>query len=75
MKAPRPLIVTTMPRLAAGFSGTPPVRVWVARCRPCGTPLRGLIVARSARLDRPGWHACMAAAHAHIAEHQQGGRL
>jgi len=58
-----------------GFSTAPPVRAWYAGCGPCGSGGVPLLVARSAVLDRAGWYACMAAAHAHIAQHREGGRL
>lgn len=58
-----------------GFSTAPPVRAWAAWCGPCGRDGLSLLIGRSSRLDRPGWSACMAAAHAHIAQHTKGGRL
>ncbi|MFF9238408.1 hypothetical protein ACF1AY_15945 [Streptomyces sp. NPDC014776] len=58
-----------------GFSTAPPARAWATWCGPCGREGLALLVARSGRLDRPGWDACMAAAHAHITQHKNGGRL
>lgn len=69
-----PLHITTTHRLQTGFTSTPASRCWITRCRACATS-PGAVVARSAAMDRPGWHACMAAARAHIAKHKEGGRL
>ncbi|MGW0578318.1 hypothetical protein ACWD25_20635 [Streptomyces sp. NPDC002920] len=73
MTAPLQIRPATFP--PAGFSNAPAERAWGATCGPCGsngTPLR---IARSSTLDRAGWDACMAAAHAHMAKHKEGGRL
>jgi hypothetical protein len=58
-----------------GFSTIPAGRAWAAACRPCGNAGVPLLVARSSTLDRAGWQACMTAAHTHIAQHKNGGRL
>lgn len=70
-----PLRVRTMVFPPAGFSMAPPVRAWSAACGPCGSGGVPLLIARSAAADRPGWQACMAAAHTHVAKHRDGGRL
>lgn len=58
-----------------GFNTAPPVCAWAVWCGPCGRDGLSLLVGRSARLDRAGWEACMAAASAHITQHKNGGRL
>lgn len=58
-----------------GFSTAPATPAWAAWCNPCGRDGLRLLVGRSARLDRAGWQACIAAANAHLAQHKQGGRL
>lgn len=58
-----------------GFSTAPAVRARAAWCWPCGRDGLALLIGRSSRLDRSGWDACMATAHAHIAQHTKGGRL
>jgi hypothetical protein len=73
--AARPLRVRAADWPAFGF-GTGVHRCWTATCTACGEPGRGgLLLSRSARLDRPGWDACITAARAHIREHTNGGRL
>jgi len=73
VSAPLHIRPTTFPPV--GFSTAPPVRAWAAWCRPCGRDITGLLIGRSARLDRAGWEACMAAASAHITQHKTGGRV
>ncbi|MFJ2004790.1 hypothetical protein [Streptomyces chartreusis] len=73
MTAPLQVRPATFPPV--GFSTAPPGRAWSAVCRPCGSNGVPMLVARSSSLDRPGWQACMTAAHAHIAKHKEGGRL
>jgi hypothetical protein len=73
MSAPLQVRAASFPPV--GFSTAPPVRAWAAWCGPCGRDGLSLLVGRSARLDRAGWQACMAAASAHITQHKSGGRL
>jgi hypothetical protein len=72
---PRPLRVRAADWPHFGF--TPGGhRCWTATCTACGEPGKGgLLLCRSAHLNRPGWDACMAAARAHIKDHTNGGRL
>jgi len=73
MKAPLQVRIASFPPV--GFSTAPAGPAWAAACRPCGRHGVPLLIARSAAMDRPGWDACMTAAHAHIAKHKEGGRL
>ncbi|SMF86386.1 hypothetical protein [Streptomyces sp. Amel2xC10] len=73
MTAPLQVRAATFPPV--GFSNAPSGRAWGTVCRPCGSGGVPMLIARSSSLDRPGWHACMATAHAHITQHTQGGRL
>ena len=73
MTAPLQVRPATFPPV--GFSNAPAGRAWSAACRPCGSGGVPLLIGRSAKLDRAGWRACMAVAHAHIAHHTKGGRL
>lgn len=70
-----PLQVRTVLFPPVGFSTAPVGRAWAAACRPCGSQGVPLLIARSAAMDRPGWQACMTAAHLHVAQHKEGGRL
>ncbi|WP_262059695.1 hypothetical protein [Streptomyces sp. STR69] len=70
-----PLQVRTADFPPVGFSTEPTVRAWAAACRPCGSGGVPLLVARSAAMDRAGWQACMTAAHLHVDQHKEGGRL
>ncbi|MFF7966730.1 hypothetical protein ACFZC3_15360 [Streptomyces sp. NPDC007903] len=70
-----PLLVRSATFPPVGFSNAPAGRAWTAVCRSCGSGGVPQLVARSSTLDRSGWRACMAAAHAHIAQHKNGGRL
>lgn len=73
MTAPLQVHPATFP--PTGFSTAPPALAWAAWCGLCGHGGIRQLVGRSARLDRAGWHACIAAANAHIGQHKQGGRL
>lgn len=70
-----PLHVRTADFPPVGFSTAPAGRAWATTCRPCGSNGAPLLIARSNTLDWAGWHACMTAAHAHLAQHKKGGRL
>ena len=73
MKAPLQVRPANFPPV--GFSTAPPSPAWAAWCRPCGRGGLSQLIGRSGSLDSAGWTACMAAAHAHIAKHKEGGRL
>jgi hypothetical protein len=70
-----PLTVRRQDFPPVGFTNDPPGPAWAALCGPCGSGGVPVLVARSSALDRPGWQACMTAAHAHITQHTKGGRL